>query len=295
MPRSPRTPSNNDIPEDYLPIEGSERFHRVDTRRVGEASAEDILQLILILRPRLDTPPLPDLEEWEKTPLRLRSASSRPDRFDDYGASPEDADKVAAFARQNGLEVLSVSLPRRMIEASGTIAQIDHAFGIKLGIFERPTETYRGHDGAIHLPRGLVDLIQAVFGLDNRRMAYRAGGSSVKISPLTPPDVAKLYGFPSVPAGIVDQTIGIFEFGGGYVTDASGDATDADGFFAGLNPPLPKPKMFTPPVSILGRTNSPGTSVHPSRAYSEVVLDIDCAGSIAVGARWPCILRHGMS
>jgi len=284
MPRSPRTPPNNDIPENYLPLEGSERFHNADTRRVGEAAPEEILQLILILRPRLDAPPLPDLEQWAKIPIRQRSASPRPDTVDDYGASPEDAEEVAAFARQNGLEVVSISLPRRMVEVSGTIAQINRTFGIKLGIFERPTETYRGHDGPVHLPRGVVDLIQAVFGLDNRRMAYRAGGSSVKISPLTPPDVAKLYGFPSVPPGIVDQTIGIFEFGGGYVTDASGDATDADAFFAGLKPPLPKPKMFTPPVSILGQTNSPGTSIHPSGADSEVVLDIDCAGSIAVGA-----------
>src|SRR5271155_2186863 len=102
MPRSPKSPPNKDIPENYLPLEGSERFHKADTRRVGEAGLEDTVQLIIILRPRADAPPLPDLEQWAKTPFRERNAGPRRDPGDDYGASREDADKVAAFATQNG-------------------------------------------------------------------------------------------------------------------------------------------------------------------------------------------------
>ncbi len=260
-------------------LEGSERFHRADAKRVGEARAEDILPLILILRPREGAPPLPDLEQWAKTPIRQRNSEWGRESDDDYAASQEDADKIVAFAADHGLAVVSVNLPRRMVEVSGTVAQINQAFGVKLGTYQTPGETYHGHEGPVYLPRSVVEVVQAVFGLDSRRLAFRSGGSSVTITPLTPPEVAKLYRFPSVPAAIANQTIGIFEFGGGYLTDPSGDATDADEFYAALHPPLPKPKMFKPPVSILGATNTPGGG-----ADSEVILDIDVSGSVGVGA-----------
>jgi len=263
-------------------LEGSERFHQPGTRRRGAARPEDVLRVVVLLRPRPDAPPPPDLEQWARIPIRQRPVPPHPAA--DYGAAQEDADKVAAFATANGLQVVEINLPRRMIELSGTVAQLDQAFGVALGIYETPDETYHGHDGPIHLPRDIVGLVAAVFGLDNRRVAFRGGGPSVTISPLTPPQVAGLYGFPSVPPAIASQTIGIFEFGGGYVTDAAGHATDADLFMAGLNPPLPNVKMFHPPVSILGAPNAPGTAASPNGGDGEVILDIDVAASVAVGA-----------
>jgi hypothetical protein len=265
-------------------LEGSERFHKPGTRRIGPAGQAEILRVIVLLRPRPDAPPLPDMEHWARVPLRQRHALPRHDAAADFGAAQEDADKVAAFATASDLKVIEINLPRRMVEVSGTVAQIDHAFGVTLGMYEAPDEAYHGHDGPIHLPRDIVDLVTAVFGLDSRRVAFHGGGPSVTISPVTPPQVADLYGFPAVPPAITSQTIGIFEFGGGYVTDAAGHATDADLFMAGLNPPLPNVKMFHPPVSILGAPNAPGTAAHPNGGDGEVILDINVAASVAVGA-----------
>ena len=132
--------------------------------------------------------------------------------------------------------------------------------------------TYRSHEGPIHLPRDIAGLVAAVFGLDNRRMAFPGGGSGVTITPVTPPQIASLYKFPAIPSAIASQTIGIFEFGGGHVTDAAGHATDADLFMVGLNPPLPRVKMFSPPVSILGAPNSPGTPASPTAATARSSL-----------------------
>jgi hypothetical protein len=273
-------PSPSDSP---VRLEGSERFHKPGTRRTKDANPKDILHIAIVLRPRTDAPQ-PDLEHWATVPFRQRKARPRADQVGNDDAAQEDADKVAAFATDNGLKLIEINLPRHLVEVSGTVAQIDHAFGVKLGMYESPQETYHGHDGPIHLPRDIVHLVSAVFGLDNRRVAFHGGGPGVTISPVTPPQVAELYGFPSVPPAISSQTIGIFEFGGGYVTDAAGHATDADLFMAALNPPLPGVKMFNPPVSILGAPNAPGTPASPNGGDGEVILDIDVAASFAVGA-----------
>ena len=265
-------------------LEGSERSHRPGTRRVRAANPEDVLHIIIMLRPRPDAPPLPDTRQWAKLPIRHRDVASHHASAADYSAAQADADKVVAFATEHDLKVVEVSLPRRILELSGTVARIDHAFGVTLGMYEAPDETYHGCDGPIHLPQDIVGLVAAVFGLDNRRVAFRGGGSGVTITPVTPPQIASLYGFPAIPPAVASQTIGIFEFGGGYVTGAGGHATDADLFMAGLNPALPSVKMFSPPVSILGAANAPGTPTSPSGGDGEVILDIDTAASVAIGA-----------
>lgn len=264
-------------------LKGSERFHRAETRRLRDADADQSLTLILILRPSRPVPP-PDYHYWSLPPHR-RPAEMPPALDEVPGASEEDAQKVVKFAEENGLRVVEVDLARRSVEVSGEVAKINAAFGVSLGYYETPGEpAYYGHEGPIRLPANIVDLVQAVFGLDGRRVAFRGGGSGVTIAPIMPPKVAELYGFPAVPAAISSQTIGIFEFGGGYVTDASGAATDANLFMSKQTPPLPNVKMFHPPVSILGATNSPGTAAHPTGGDSEVILDIDVAAAVAVGA-----------
>jgi len=265
-------------------LEGSERSHRTGATRVRAANPKDILHVIVMLRPRRDAPSPPDTKEWAKLSIRQRRAATHHESAADYAAAPDDAERVAAFATAHRLTVVEISLPRRLIELTGTVAQIDNAFGVTLGMYETPDETYRSHDGPIHLPRAIVGLVAAVFGLDNRRMAFPGGGSAVTITPVTPPQIASLYKFPAIPPAIASQTVGIFEFGGGYVTDGAGHATDADLFMARLNPPLPQVKMFNPPVSILGAPNAPGTPASPNGGDGEVILDIDTAASVAVGA-----------
>ena len=117
-------------------LEGSERSHQPGTRRIRAANPDDVLHVIVLLRPRPDAPPLPDMEQWAKLPIRQRRAASHHASAADYGAAQEDADKVAAFATAHGLQVVEISLPRRMIEVTGTVAQIDHAFGVSLGMYE---------------------------------------------------------------------------------------------------------------------------------------------------------------
>jgi kumamolisin len=264
-------------------MEGTERRHVARARRVGPVDPAEKIVVILITRQRPDLPEPPGLEHWAATPHSERRYLTNEEADRRHGADQEDIDRIVAFAAQNGLQVVETNLPRRLAQVSGTVAQFDQAFGITLSRYETPSETYRGYDGALALPADVAEVVQAVFGLDNRRLAARAGGPPVTITPLTPPEVTALYDFPSIPPGISGQTVGIFEFGGGYVLDASGNPTDIDAFFAGLDPPLPPPAL-TPSVPVFGGSNAvQGGPGNVSGDDAEVALDIDVVGSVAVG------------
>ncbi len=264
-------------------LKGSERSHHPAARRLAETDPRRRLHLILILRPAHPVPE-PDLHYWSTLPSQ-RPAGQRPPFDGVPAASEKDAQHVVKFAEASGFVVLEVNLARRMIEISGDIAAVNAAFGVTLGDYERPGEpVYHGHEGPILLPADVAERVQAVFGLDGRRVAFRGGGSGVSIAPIMPPQVAELFELPEIPASIATQTIGIFEFGGGYVTDSSGNATDANLFMSLQTPPLPNVKMFNPPVLILGATNSTGTAASPNGGDFEVILDIDVAAAVAVGA-----------
>jgi kumamolisin len=136
---------------------------------------------------------------------------------------------------------------------------------------------YRVREGGIHLPESLVGVVEAVLGLDNRPQAQphfrvlesRAGAAAP--SSYTPPQVAEAYEFPANSSG-AGQTIGIIELGGGY------RQTDLTAYFKTLN--LAAPAITA--VSVNGGKNKPSNA---SSADGEVMLDIEVAGSVAVGAK----------
>jgi hypothetical protein len=261
------------IPKGYRRIENSERRPAAGAKLVAAADPNETLSVTIRLRRRTDAPALPDSADLSATPRGEHKYLTREEFGEHYGAAQADIDRVTAFARANGLSVTDTSIPKRTVHLSGTVQQINKAFAVDLGRYESATETYRGREGHIHLPNDVADVVEGVFGLDNRRMARAlnkvGAGPAQNTSPLTPPQVAALYDFPASP-NAAGQTIGLFEFGGGY------HLTDIQAFYNNLH--------VTPPtvtsVGVDGVTNSPG-----SPDDTEVVLDIDVAGSAAPGAK----------
>jgi kumamolisin len=188
-----------------------------------------------------------------------------------YGAAETDLDAVAEFARSQGLQETERSVARRIIVLLGTVSQASRAFGTELGRYEHDDESYRGREGAIHVPAHLAHIVEGVFGLDNRRMARQvaiAAGPEQATGPLTPPRVSQLYDFPGGDGA--GQTIGLIEFPpSGYVH------SDITSFFSGLG--LSTPTITPVPPS----GNKPGEDAGQD---TEVALDIDVAGSVAPGA-----------
>jgi kumamolisin len=88
-----------------------------------------------------------------------------------HGAAPDDLVKVEQFADEHGLSVVEVSPARRTLVLSGTVASLSDAFGVCLAIYEYPGGTYRGRTGPVHVPAELADVVEGVFGLDNRPQA----------------------------------------------------------------------------------------------------------------------------
>ena len=207
------------------------------------------------------------------TPHSQRKHMSRENYAASYGAAQSDLDKIAEFARTHGLTIVESSAPRRTVVLSGTVAQINAAFAVDLKRYQTASETYRSYEGKVSVPAEIGDIVESVHGFDNRQIArpmFRAVATGQATSPLTPPQVAKLFSFPTNSAA--GQTIAILEFGGGYL------ASDITNYFTNtVN--LPVPTVTS--VGVDGATHS----FTGGGADIEVILDIDVAGSVAPGAK----------
>jgi subtilase family serine protease len=59
---------------------------------------------------------------------------------DSFGASEDDYQAVVEFARANGFTVTDTPANRRLVDISGTVAQIESAFHVVMMIYRHPTE-----------------------------------------------------------------------------------------------------------------------------------------------------------
>ncbi len=57
-----------------------------------------------------------------------------------FGPSPEDYQSVVRFAQENGFTVTGAPANRMVVPIGGTVAQIEKAFHIKMGLYRHPTE-----------------------------------------------------------------------------------------------------------------------------------------------------------
>jgi kumamolisin len=212
----------------------------------------------------------------------------------DHAADPAAVALVKRFAKEFGLKVeAGTPAPgRRTIKLTGTVANMQRAFGVSLSHMTIDGKTYRVRDGSIYLPAELQGYVVGVLGLDNRPQAQphfrvldeqgaaaaeaaQAGGfarpHAAGNSSFTPVQVGQLYQFPQ---GVTasNQTIGIVELGGGF------RQADIAAYFKSLG--QKPPTVIAVPVG--NGKNNPG---NPNGADGEVMLDIEVAGAVAPGAR----------
>ncbi len=263
-----------------FPLPGSERGRRAGAKLAGPADPKAQLEVSIILRPQ-DGQALQarigrlNAGETGIAPLSREAFAKR------HGAAPADIAAVEKFAAANGLRVVRSDAARRTVVLAGTVAACEAAFAMKLHDCEHRGERYRGREGAIMLPKNLLESVQAVLGLDNRKQAsthfrrlgsvthpaiVSASGVAQAVS-YTPLEVAALYGFPAgTGAG---ECIGFIELGGGT------KAADLTTYFKSLG--LGAPKLISVPVDN-GGNDPTGSADGPD---GEVMLDVEVAGSIA--------------
>lgn len=180
-------------------LENSERKPAPGASRIGDADPREKLLVSLRVRPRPGSLAM-NHDDLAATHHKNRRYLSREEYAGMYGADQADLDAVAAFAKSQGLTVVESSIPRRTVVLSGTVADVSRAFGVSMKRYQTSGETYRGYEGAVNVPENLAGIVQEVHGLDNRQVAqplFRAAAAGMATTPLTPPQVAKLYQFPT--------------------------------------------------------------------------------------------------
>jgi kumamolisin len=248
MSSSSSTPSSGG-PVRYQAISGSAREELSGVTRLGDADADANVQVTVVLRRPAPVPGAPG--------PRIR-------------ADPDDVAAVLRFAQDNDLWVDSVDVAGRAVVLSGTVAQMNSAFKVSLGLYRLDkTTTFRGRSGEVQVPVDVAPSITAVLGLDERPQARANFWVNPLVLPGYPPqEVARRYGFPTTSDG-TGQTVAVLELGGGF------DPADLQTYFTGQG--LKMPKVTAVPVG--GGQNSPGGD-----ADGEVALDIEVIGAVAQGA-----------
>jgi kumamolisin len=254
-------------------IPGSKKVPLPGAHEVAPAPSDERLEVTVRLRPKNALPAAEDMLKLSAAPMQQLSHEQYEDR---YGADAKDIALVRKFAKENNLNVVRESAPRRTVILAGPVADFNHAFGVSLKTYAYPNGTYRGRTGSVQIPAELAGVVEGVFGLDNRPVAKRHGSrphaAGDGAQPFTAAQLAKIYNFPPGFDGS-GQTIGIIELGGGY------RPSDLDAYFSNLG--LATPTVI--PVSVDGGANTPSSA---DSADAEVVLDIQVAGAVAPEAKF---------
>ena len=257
-----------------VPLPGSERLPLAGAKPSGKLNPRETIQVTLILKPRSSREKLAAVEKIASQRPHSRAYLTREQLASSFGPTPESIARIEEFARDNALAIVDENAAARSVVLSGTIAQFGRAFGVKLARCRHPTGIYRVRSGPIYLPANLAPVVQAVLGLDDRPQARshvrllgkRAAAAAISY---TPPQVARLYDFPTGLDG-TGQSVAIIELGGGFTTQ------DLQAYFSSLGI-SPTPSVLA--ISVDGATNSP--TGDPSGPDAEVMLDIEMIGSIA--------------
>ncbi len=213
--------------------------------------------------------------------LKSGTQYSRQEYEKRFGASDDDIEKVEQFAHEHHLSVVSIEKARSSVMLRGKVSDFEEAFQVKLSCYQNGDgHIFRGRSGDINIPEELHNIVEGVFGLDDRpnakpmfQVAKKEGIiiSHAATQSFWPNEIAKIYGFPENATG-KGQSIAIIELGGGYRTK------DLKSYFSGLH--ISTPSVTA--VSVDGGKNHPSTA---DSADGEVMLDIEVAGAVAPGAK----------
>ena len=257
------------------PLAGSERAVAEGSTCVGQCDPGETIQVVVMLRRQSEAELhslLQDIGKGSKVaPMPRDEFKQR------FGAAAEDMAKVKTFATQHGLSVVRANPAESTVVLSGTIAQFEALFDVKLARYEHPTiGHYRGRSGPVNLADELHGVVTAVLGLDNRPQArphfriHPKPAARAETASFTPLQIAAMYDFPDGDGS--GQCIGIIELGGGYNT------ADLTKYFSSLG--VPMPNVVSVPVD--NGSNAP--TGDPNGPDGEVTLDLEIAGAIAPAA-----------
>ena len=138
-------------------IPGSRRTPYRNAKIIAPAPSDERLEVSIRVRPKNSLPKPEDMLQRSSAPLKQLTHEQYEKS---YGADPKDLAAVAKFAKDNNLNVVRQSAPRRTVILAGTVQDMNRAFGVELKTYAYPGGTYRGRIGDVCIPATLQSVIE---------------------------------------------------------------------------------------------------------------------------------------
>jgi subtilase family serine protease len=204
-----------------------------------------------------------------------------PDQFGArFGLAQPDIEKVKGWLEQQGFTIGSVMRSATGIRFSGTVGQIESAFGTQMHYYTVSGEKHFAPATALSVPSALAGVVSGIRNLDDFRpkaqhipvrKTFTSGVSGNNF--FAPPDIVTAYDIGPLHSSMVDgtgQTIAIM--GQSYVSVA-----DIEAFQTASGLPKKDPQLVLVPGTGNDGFFSPGDE-------SESDLDLEWSGAMAPGA-----------
>jgi subtilase family serine protease len=158
------------LPQGYKAVAGSERLHPANHQALNPTADSTTVTATVIVRRTPQGKQLKKLEEFSAQSRMPRTSVSRAEFAASYGADPAEMAAVEAYEKSQGLEVIESNPSRRSVIVRGPATAMNKAFAVVLQDYDSPRGKYHGHTGPAKLPGPLADIVEAVIGLDNRKI-----------------------------------------------------------------------------------------------------------------------------
>lgn len=190
-----------------------------------------------------------------------------------YGPTQAEVNAVTAYLAQHGLTVAKHQANSQVVQAAGTAAQLEGAFGTKLGVYQQQGRQYFANESAPAVPASVAGAMAGVSGLDDHAVFHAdnvkanvtPNASSHAVSGLTPSKIKSGYSISGLGTGS-GESVALWEFDGFQQSNI----TEYDNYFSlGSSAPTT--------VSVDGENYNSS----PGDGQPEVELDIEIAQAVA--------------
>ena len=251
---------------------------------MGRMSATQTMNLVITLPLRNQDELDQFLEDvYDPSSLSYRQFLTVEQFTERFGPAQSDYDAVINFAKQNGLTVVSTSPNRVNVQISGTVAHVEAALHVNMGVYQHPTESRTFYAADREPTTNLSISLWHISGLDNFSIPHPAGltripagsgarsnattGSGPSASFLGSDMRAAYYGGSLTGSG---QSLGLLEY---YGTDLA----DLTTYFKNVG------QTNNVPVTLLSTDGTSTSCVSPSCDDTEQTLDMTQALGMAPG------------
>src|SRR4029077_10112606 len=115
----------------FVPLSGSSRGSLAGSRELGPANPKQMVNVTVLLRRRTSAGS-PVRKDVFTEPTHNRKFLSRGEYEQSHGAAPEDVAHLLRFCSETNLTVQEVSLARRTVLLTATVAAVSTAFPVLL-------------------------------------------------------------------------------------------------------------------------------------------------------------------